>query len=406
MSVLELFDNRLSGMKEIDDEYLPNVSVTGASSIQCTDGSLNVATGANGVITLSNAGQKWFSYNPATDVSFGRAGIFNCGYLSLESFGGPTDPDRKLYYGTPTNVGIQGGPLLMTDGTSVGQIYDSRFNPVPRGGDYGNANILNVGSLDVNGYLQIGNAVGKTSQLHMFYDTGDQSGSNFQLVSSEGGCQLQFYGRGSSAMTSLFECETNNNVTLCDAKNTNPLVYVNGVSGLSRLYDTVYNKPPSNTIFQRPYTLSNINASWTDYGSFQISILAQIDTSTFPDCFHITFNITGLGRASNSSNGSFQGITLYIVDNPATPRVDLSKCILPVVLPTLAFTSSSSPLAWSIPTSGFTLQYSSRNLVMPEVIYVVAIANQTNPSFNNNFYINAYLTADTNNVTILPTAIV
>jgi hypothetical protein len=53
------------------------------------------------------------------------------------------------------------------------------------GNNAGNQDILNVKNLSLNNYLNIGNAVGNTSQIHFNYDTGTSTtGYNWQLVAS------------------------------------------------------------------------------------------------------------------------------------------------------------------------------------------------------------------------------
>jgi hypothetical protein len=248
MSVLELFETNINGgQSEIDTEYLPSISITNPSVIKCDDGSINITNGDNGIITLSNAGEIWAHYNATESVNMEGNSIFSCGYVEFDSFGGPTDANRRIYFGTPSNVGINGGPLLMSDGVSIGQIYDSHFNKPPIINNYNNTNITNVSSLKVNGYLEIGNAASNTAQLHMFYTDGTENTNNFQLISSSSGCQLQFY-QGTKTMSTSFVCGTDNSMTLCDSKNASPKVYINGVSGPSQIYDTIYNIPPTPTI--------------------------------------------------------------------------------------------------------------------------------------------------------------
>jgi hypothetical protein len=55
------------------------------------------------------------------------------------------------------------------------------------GNNAGNQDILNARNIFLNDYLNIGNAVSNTSQIHMCWDTGVTSGGNIQLIAENDG---------------------------------------------------------------------------------------------------------------------------------------------------------------------------------------------------------------------------
>lgn len=97
-----------------------------------------------------------------------------------------------------------------------------------------------------SGYLEIGNAVSDSSQLHLFYGNGKETGNNFQLAASAGGLQIQYYETSAPPIINALSINKNSNMILCDASNSEPTVQINGTLGLGRVYDTLYN-PVSTT---------------------------------------------------------------------------------------------------------------------------------------------------------------
>lgn len=154
--------------------------------------------------------------------------------------------------------GFTGGTL---NGVIWGQITNPTLSQVLNSGNNGsgqtiqNVNI-NANSVYSSGYLEVGNAVSDTSQIHLFYQNGTETGNNWQIVGSAGGLQCQYYETSAPPAINALTLNKSSNIILCDASNTNPTVQINGSSGLGRVYDTVYNPVSS---------VGNIDTTATDF---------------------------------------------------------------------------------------------------------------------------------------------
>ena len=132
------------------------------------------------------------------------------------------------------------------------------------GDDAGNQDILNARNIKLNEYLEIGNAVSNTSQLHMCFDSGNTTtGKNWQMVASDTTTpqiDFQLYNNNvlvGSAMTikQLFTTFNDNVIS-----NTGAFFTANGDAAV---FDTAVNLP---AIIMN----SNVNVSQTKtipYGS-------------------------------------------------------------------------------------------------------------------------------------------
>jgi hypothetical protein len=88
---------------------------------------------------------------------------------------------------------------IVFDGVSTGGGSGSNQNlqqVLAIGNNAGNEDILNVGNFTANKYINIGNQISNSSQLHFYYANGTETGNNFQLVAdgtSGGQLAVQFY---------------------------------------------------------------------------------------------------------------------------------------------------------------------------------------------------------------------
>lgn len=93
-----------------------------------------------------------------------------------------------------------------------------------------------AGSVYSNGYLEIGNTIDNSSQLHFFYGNGTNTGDNYQINAQNDVLQVQYYGATGFVGNSL-TCNSDGSVTL----SSNGNAYVSNGTSRGQLYDTQFN---------------------------------------------------------------------------------------------------------------------------------------------------------------------
>jgi hypothetical protein len=187
------------------------------------------------------------------------------------------------------------------------------------GSNGGNQSITNLNSISLNGSLQISNSSSSALQLNL--------GSNsFQLVNSQNQFSIQNYISG-SLYKEVFRIDNQGNLLLGDSTSSTPYAYVFGSNGVSRIYDTLYNPPPSVTA----NALSTINKSWAlgslnvgltvintppAYSNPVMNIYGNFNpTINFPNCNHIKVNISSCIMNTNTTNGVSVQLKFLLITN-------------------------------------------------------------------------------------------
>jgi hypothetical protein len=124
------------------------------------------------------------------------------------------------------------------------------------GNDAGGLDLVNVGNLKCTKYLEVGNSINNTSQLHLCWQDGNTQAGNYQLVANGGGCMIQQYSGNSISGVTL----SGNNITL--NSDGSVILGYNGVASVGQkqsdgsyvngqIFDTVYNYPYLSTLLTK-----------------------------------------------------------------------------------------------------------------------------------------------------------
>jgi hypothetical protein len=237
-----------------------------------------------------------------------------------------------FYFGATVYTGVTTTSTLSN--LVVGQTVNETLSQVlQNGNDAGGLNISNAGSItgtDINmtdniycdGFLEIGNKVSNSSQLHLFYGDGTSSGNNFQVVGSTGdNFSIKQYKSDSLYNQPLLINDKNyiqlgsqlllftkdNNITnsyILDSFNNTPIYkqFYNDISGNN---SSAINSPSSLLLFSVPSYPSTSNTLY-NYGLNNVDITFTTLLLTF----------TTLSTISPSPNFSInQNATIFLSDS-------------------------------------------------------------------------------------------
>ena len=163
------------------------------------------------------------------------------------------------------------------------------------GNNAGNLSITNLNNVSLNGTVQINNSSSSALQLNL--------GTNsFQLINNQNEFSIQNF-INSSLYKEVFRIDNEGNLLLGDSNSTTPYVYIFGSNGPSRIYDSVYNPPPSVSgssvvIYNQNYIIPSINANSAIVNNSNVSnnfvVLKNLTTSNYPNCTHYVLNINSI----------------------------------------------------------------------------------------------------------------
>lgn len=159
---------------------------------------------------------------------------------------------ETLNYTTLNPPIAQGGENLeetLTNGNSAGGLDITNI------GTISGESINMTNNIFCNGYLQVGDLVSNTSQLHLLYGNGTTLGENYQVVGSAGGnFQIQLY-KNNALYNQPLMIDDVNNILL----KTNNLTYTQDGNTSYYINDTFYNPPMFKQIF------SNTSGSFANF---------------------------------------------------------------------------------------------------------------------------------------------
>ena len=111
----------------------------------------------------------------------------------------------------------------------IGQIFDTQFNQVHltdvlsnNKNSAGGYDIVNVGNLSLTSYLNIGNSVGNSSQIHLNYGNGLSTGNNFQIVAGSDTLNFQLY-KNNTLFCNALTIHDNGVINISDGTNNGSL---------------------------------------------------------------------------------------------------------------------------------------------------------------------------------------
>lgn len=261
-------------------------------------------------------------------------------------------------------------------------------------------NINMTGSIYCDGYLEIGDAISSSSQLHLFYGDGTSSGANYQMIATNNNILIQQYINNAlynqplliqdknfiqfKSNNMLYTQDGTNNGYILDSMYYTPIYkqYYNNMNG----YSSSSPSTPSNVLlFSVPVYPSTLNTTY-NYG------LNNVDL-TFTN-LQLTF--TTVSATSPAPNfGANQTATMYITDTQGSLVVSNSnsiviKLVSPNGSPTnsVSFTSTIPVILWNTTTTNKTKVYLNFLIAgIPQVgvnSYQVAMTS-------TNFMVNSYI---------------
>lgn len=249
----------------------------GITSVTSSDSSLTVTSQNNGsTMNLTNAGQKWSTFNATSSVNVANHAITNVAELDL----GTGD------FTCPNNI------LTITNG-SVGHYYDDHFNQptmsdvAGAGSSAGGYDITDVGNFKCTKYLEIGNGITGSSQIHFCYTDGTTTSDNIQLIGSSGGLGAQYYHNGANPVTTL-------NVSNAG------VLHVSDGTHTGRVYDDTLYPPPSASGSVKTIGYYNANVETQTVATTNTGIAIEWQTAD------ATQTVGTTDIALDTNNASFQ----------------------------------------------------------------------------------------------------
>ena len=226
--------------------------------------------------------------------------VANTSNVSIGLYGAPSNNGNVLQCNIDGSAQLcTNGVLNLYDGSRLSRVYDEYNNP-PTLGDVlsaGNSanglNMTNVGSiacsnLTTTGYLEIGNAVSNTSQLHFMYGNGTTGGDNIQLIGASNGLTAQYYHDGANPVNILNI--SNAGLLTCPSFSCPALANVTTING------SAY-PPTLESVISASNSADGLNI--TDVGSMSCTniTVTNINGSTYPP------TLGDVISASNSADG-------------------------------------------------------------------------------------------------------
>jgi len=201
-------------------------------------------------------------------------------------------------------------PISGGGGGSVGSL--SQVLTV--GADGGNQSISNVNSINMNGYL---NLAGSLGQVH--FNTGTNS---WQILTSSGSLLLQNY-INDNLVSSSFQIDGSGNIFLGSGSNPNPMCYVYGDRGESRIYDFLYNPIPTNptsaVVYNQNYIIPSVNATSAIVNNSIVPnnfvLLRNIAVNNYEDATHYVITINNITCSLSNFEASNFYLDLALVSN-------------------------------------------------------------------------------------------
>jgi hypothetical protein len=220
-------------------------------------------------------------------------------------------------------------PISGGGGGSVGNLQQV----LATGADGGNQSITNVNSLNINGYLNLNSA--SLGQVH--FNNGTNS---WQLLTSNDEFLIQNY-VNNSLVSQSFLIDNDGNLLLGNSKSATPYLYVMGINGPGRVYDTLYNPLPSNpsggsaVIYNQNYIIPSTNVTSAIVGNTNTGVLANFVilkrlTNNYEDSSHFVLNINSIVASFSNFEASNFYLDLALISNrngvlTAITQSDLNK---------------------------------------------------------------------------------
>ena len=208
------------------------------------------------------------------------------------------------------------------------------------GADAGNQSITNLNSINMNGYLNLNSA--SLGQVH--FNNGTNS---WQLLSSNDEFFIQNY-VNNSLVSQSFLIDNDGNLLLGNSKSATPYLYVMGINGPGRVYDTLYNPLPSvpsggsnYSIISKNWILNTVNQSSaivynTTTKSNYMNIYTNLNPSTnFEGMSHFKVSISSISFTISPPDVFSMGFLL--IDNKTDLTTltasDIAKNIVSPTMP-------------------------------------------------------------------------
>ena len=163
------------------------------------------------------------------------------------------------------------------------------------GSDAGLNQLTNLSYLKSNGYIEIGNAIGTSSQLHLCYSDGTPYNNNYQIIAVNDELNFQFYKKqsnGSLVMTQAFSINGNGGVTL----SSNGQCFVTDGTTVGQIYDSHFNPVAASG------TLQGILTANPSAGNESLLNVGQLTAETASFTNLNVANVGGIITVENSTN--------------------------------------------------------------------------------------------------------
>lgn len=274
------------------------------------------------------------------------------------------------------------------------------------GADAGNQSITNLNRINMSGYLTLD--ASQLGQLHL-----DSGTNSWQITTSNNEFLIQNY-VSNSLVSQSFLIDNDGNVLIGNSKTATPYLYVMGINGPGRVYDTLYNPLPSNpsgssiVYYNKGYNVQSLNkllqvVSNPGLGNAYINICQLNPTTDFEGSTHFQISINTIVFSTNTVFTAFD-ITLYLISNKTDLSTltmnDINKCHL---FQTLQISQNDKNDLTDFTISDMTFEFYDTTGI--NSMNLIALINYS----GFNVYLNAYnFTINSDNATYnyLPTQVI
>lgn len=284
------------------------------TSITSSDGSITVVNGT-GTSDLKNAGQNWAKFSANAEVNMSGNAIQNLASFTFSSFS--TASPLTMYQGYTGGKSLNG--VYISDapqgsGGNTGNIYDSKFNKPALSdvlivGDGGNKDIKNVRTVTAN-YELSAIADGTTESIIVLGNADRQhigSSCSWQLLHDKDSndCMMQYYDT-TGLQGTIAKFDRGGVIYLGSDKVIDPQLLVIGSGGATgRVYDTLYNKPPTATNNTTVMILNGIPASGQNVSLTQPTLISLLNATNPPaNLNRVKLDISSCVFQLDNSHGS------------------------------------------------------------------------------------------------------
>lgn len=262
------------------------------------------------------------------------------------------------------------------------------------GNNAGGLGMTNVGAIEAtsvysSGYLEIGNAIGGTSQLHMFYGNGTGGGNNFQITAGADYLTFQEY-----INNTLFNTPIDINSEVSTTLQTNNLLTtLNGQTQNSFIIDSVNNTPCYKQVYN---SITGASTNLSSQGNiFNVPIYTKTTTYNYGVNYgEILFSNLNLTFSCSGTIPNNTNATIYL-SNSASTEYDQLKgngLIVPLTngsgVQTLTFNSTVPIILYYNNTSQ--LQTIYLNVYFNQI----QIPAKYSLTLNSNFVVSGYIASN------------